>query len=236
MNDSAIGRDHGRPVIWDGLCGEPVAWLRIGEPVIGEYWAEHSPVSYTHLLSPAEAVEIYGPVTEITAGPGGGLQSVTYGETTFMTKELDPDGSEQWARRPAIAGIEYDRKVITVNDPDLEWPCPKCGAVPGKPCDGTSRKHRVRRAYGSRYEEMQREIAALRSEIAQLRKENDRLDEWLTALRKERDNPDPVCSRPTRAGTPCKANAIVYPVAIESCRIHLTAEEREMLDSKERHY
>jgi hypothetical protein len=118
--------------------------------------------------------------------------------------------------------------VVTVEDPDLEWPCPQCGATPGQHCTGAT-KHRVRRAHGEEYQRLQGEIARLRDTIAHLRKQNDGLDEQVHALRREQRKRVPICNRPTRAGKPCQADAIVYPVPIESCRVHLTAEEKAML-------
>jgi hypothetical protein len=118
--------------------------------------------------------------------------------------------------------------VVTVEDPDLEWPCPRCGANPGQPCSGAS-KHRVRRAHGEEYQRLRDEIAQLRDTVTHLRKQNDLLDEQVHALRREQRKRVPICNRPTRAGKPCQADAITYPVPIESCRIHLTSEEKAML-------
>jgi hypothetical protein len=67
----------------------------------------------------------------IIAGPGGGGRSVTYGETTFTSRRLDPRDS------PYATGVR-----VVVDDPDREWPCPKCGAAPGELCKGPrSGKH-----------------------------------------------------------------------------------------------
>ena len=74
--------------------------------------------------------------------------------------------------------------VVTVEDPDLEWPCPRCGANPGQRCSGAS-KHRVRRAHGEEYQHLHDGITQLRDTVAQLRKQNDLLDEQVHALRRE---------------------------------------------------
>ncbi|MEU8664363.1 hypothetical protein [Actinoplanes philippinensis] len=55
---------EGRPVAWDGYCGEPVAWLTVGEPVLGTLYGGSGPIAYTHLLTVEEAVEVYGPISE----------------------------------------------------------------------------------------------------------------------------------------------------------------------------
>jgi hypothetical protein len=117
--------DPGRAVLWDAHCGEPIGWRKLGEPIIAEEWSPEGSVILTDMLTPARAVELYGPVTAITVGPGGGWRSVTYGETTFTSRRLDPRGS------PYTSGVH-----VVVDDPDREWPCPKCGASPGEPCRG----------------------------------------------------------------------------------------------------
>jgi len=111
--------------------------------------------------------------------------------------------------------------IITVEDPDLDWPCPQCGAAPGDRCSGAS-KHRVRRARGAEYQRLQNEMSQLRETVAKLRQQNELLDEQVHAFRREQRKRVPICSRPTRAGRPCQADAITYPTPIESCRIHLT--------------
>ena len=214
--------DHGRAVLWDGYCSEPIAWVAIGEPVIGSMYDGAGMVAYTHLLTADEAINVYGPINEWVVGPQGGFRRACFGDTIFIMSELArgfdtktlPDG------------------VVTVEDPDLDWPCPRCGAVPGQRCEGAS-KHRVRRARGEEYQRLQEEIAKLRETVNNLRKQNERLDEHAHALRAHRRNPDPICSRPTRAGKPCQANAITYPIPIESCRIHLTDGEKAELSAAE---
>ncbi|MFE3280684.1 hypothetical protein [Nocardia sp. NPDC059239] len=73
-------------VLYDGWCGEPIAWARVGEPVIGHEWTEHGYVAITGRLSPAEAVRKYGPITEVLLGLNGGFRSVTYGSTKFFSR------------------------------------------------------------------------------------------------------------------------------------------------------
>jgi hypothetical protein len=208
---------HGRAVVWDGH-GEPIAWLAVGEPVAGTLYGGAGMVAYTHLLTVTEAIDVYGPINEWVLGPGGGFRRVCFGETLFSAAELV---------RSFDASALPDG-VVTVDDPDLEWPCPRCGASPGQRCSGAS-KHRVRRAHGEEYQRLSGEIHQLRDTIAHLRKQNELLDEQAHALRREQRKQVPICSRPTRAGKPCQANAITYPVPIESCRIHLTAEEKAMI-------
>ena len=202
-----------RPVLWSG--GEPIAWVAVGEPVIGETWADGSMVSFTRRLSPREAVELYGPVEEVTVGPAGGFQSATYGTTTFRTDWLDPR-----------LDIECPSGVIVVNDPDLEWPCPKCGAQPGQQCLGANRKHQVRRAHGVQYDTLMARQRELETTVRELRTENTRLDEWATAVREKHV---PRCRRPTRAGEPCRGE----PVGLGTlpCRTHLTPEMADALDA-----
>ena len=204
-----------RPVLWSGSSGDPIAWVAVGEPVIGETWADGSMVSFTRRLWPREAVELYGPVEEVTIGPGGGFQSVTYGATTFRTDWLDPRQD-----------VDCPSGVIRVNDPDLDWPCPKCEAQPGQPCVGASRKHQVRRAYGVHYETLTARQQELENTVRQLRAENTRLDEWATAMRERQA---PRCGRPTRAGEPCRGEPVGFGTL--PCRTHLTPEMSDALES-----
>ena len=218
---SQVGR-AGRPVAWDGYCGEPVAWLSIGEPVAGTLYGGSGPIAYTHLLTVAEAIEVYGPISEWIVGPQGGFRRACFGETVFSSAEL----GRGFDARTLPEGI------VTVEDPDLDWPCPQCGAAPGDRCNGAS-KHRVRRARGEEYQRLQDEMSQLRETVAKLRRQNELLDEQVHALRREQRKRVPICSRPTRAGRPCQADAITYPTPIESCRIHLTPEEKTMIAAAE---
>lgn len=38
-------------ILYDGWCGEPIAWARLGDPVIGQEWTEHGSVAVTTRLS-----------------------------------------------------------------------------------------------------------------------------------------------------------------------------------------
>ena len=62
-------------VLFDGWCGEPIAWARVGEPVIGHEWTEHGQVAVTERLTPAEAVRRYGPIAEVVLGRHGGFET-----------------------------------------------------------------------------------------------------------------------------------------------------------------
>jgi hypothetical protein len=70
--------DPGRAVLWDAHCGEPIGWRKLGEPIIAEEWSPEGSVILTDMLTPARAVELYGPDTAITVGPGGGWRSVPH--------------------------------------------------------------------------------------------------------------------------------------------------------------
>ena len=73
-------------VLFDGWCGEAIAWARVGEPVIGYEWTERGQVALTERLTPAEAVRKYGSITEVVLGRNGGFESVTYGATKFISR------------------------------------------------------------------------------------------------------------------------------------------------------
>lgn len=109
-------------------------------------------------------------------------------------------------------------------------PAARCST---RPALHRATKHRVRRAHGEEYQRLQAKIAQLHAIIDQLRKQNEWLDEQRNALRREQRKRVPICNRPTRAGKPCQADAITYPTPIESCRVHLTAEEKAMLADAE---
>ncbi|MDF3312916.1 hypothetical protein P3H15_49225 [Rhodococcus sp. T2V] len=108
-------------VLYDNCPGEPIAWARVGEPVIGQEWTAHGHVAITGRLSPSEAVRKYGPVTEVVLGRGGGFKSVTYGATRFFSRFVDPRGT----------GL-YDDAVVVVDDPArADYECPGRLRVPG---------------------------------------------------------------------------------------------------------
>ena len=111
-------------VLYDGWCGEPIAWARVGEAVIGREWTEHGWVAVTDRLAPAEAVRKYGSITELVVGRNGGFESVTYGETKFVSRFVDPRGT----------GL-YTDAVVVVHDPTRDsYECPVCQAAPGEQC------------------------------------------------------------------------------------------------------
>ena len=219
--DAAVKNRHGRVVVWDAHSGEPVAWLAVGEPVLGTIYNGAGMVGYTHLLSVEEAIDVYGPITEWISGPGGGFRRVCFGDTWFSSSEV----VRGFARDTLPPGL------VTIEDPDLEWPCPQCEAPPGQVCHGGVTKHRVRRAYGGEYERLTAEVNKLRDTVANLERQNAQLDEIVAALRREQRKRVPICNRPTRSGKPCQADAILFPEPIESCRIHLTPDERAALDA-----
>ena len=111
-------------VLFDGWCGEPIAWARVGEPVIGREWTAKGWVTVTERLTPTEAVRKYGPITELELGPQGGFRSVTYGTNKFVCSFVDPRGTKL-----------YEDSVVVVSDPTRDnHECPACGAVPGEQC------------------------------------------------------------------------------------------------------
>jgi hypothetical protein len=202
---------HGRAVVWDAYCGEPIAWLAHGEPVAGMLYGGSGMVAYTHLLTIDEAIDAYGPITEWVVGPQGGFRRVWFGATVFSAPNSDVTSTST-----------LPEGVVTVED--LTWStCPRCGAIGPKtahrPSTGSVRPRRE-------YQRLRDENAQLRNTVEQLRKQNDLLDAQVHARKGT-----PICNRPTRVGRPCQADAITYPVPIESCRIHLTAEEKAMLDA-----
>ena len=142
-------------VLFDGWCGEPIAWARVGEPVIGREWTEHGRVAVTERLTPAEAIRKYGPIAELVLGPnGGGFESVTYGVKKFISSFVDP-------RRTGL----YDDSVVVVQDPTREnYECPACGAAPGEQCVNKKQQpcanHNKRKQGRSRWEIERAEAAA----------------------------------------------------------------------------
>lgn len=91
------------PCIVDGYCGEPIGWgfklmrrlgpdrwsqaQNYGELVFG---GEGSWLLVTKWLTPTEAIQKYGDVTDVERGPRGGFRSVAYGDKRFLSKRLDP--------------------------------------------------------------------------------------------------------------------------------------------------
>lgn len=114
----------GDAVLFDGWCGEPIAWARVGEPVISHEWTGDGRVSITERLTPDGAIRKYGPISELVLGPQGGFKSVTYGAKKFVSGFVDP-------RRTGL----YDESVVVVDDPTRDnYECPVCDAPPGVTC------------------------------------------------------------------------------------------------------
>lgn len=109
-------------VLFDAWCGEPIAWCRVGDPVIGSEWSSRGPIAVTRRITAKEATERYGPALQVVVGPGGGFRSATYGEKEFLCPWVDP--------RPCDPAI-----VITRDDIVEMYECPRCGRPPGQPCD-----------------------------------------------------------------------------------------------------
>ncbi|MBO0881625.1 MAG: hypothetical protein J2P17_15045 [Mycobacterium sp.] len=154
-------------VLFDGWCGEPIAWARVGEPVIGHEWTQHGRLAVTGWLSASEAVRKYGPITEVVLGRNGGFRSVTYGDKKFVAKCVDPRGS----------GL-YDDSVVVVDDPARDnYECPVCGAMPGEQCINKKKQpcstHSKRSQGRSRWDIERAEVAAARQ-----REEAREAEQW----------------------------------------------------------
>ena len=92
--------------LYDSYCGEVVGWgYKIVKRCGTEIWSElddygekvcthgYYPPSWyliTKKLTIEEATKKYGGVTNIKVGPRGGFKNVTYGKTTFCSRNLDP--------------------------------------------------------------------------------------------------------------------------------------------------
>jgi hypothetical protein len=130
----------GGEVLFDGWCGEPIAWSRVGEPIIGHEWTKNGSVAVTERLTPAQAVRKYGPILELELGPKGGFESVTYGAHKFVSRFVDPRGTAL-----------YDASVVVVRDPSREnHECPVCHAAPGEQC--VNRKQEPCATHSKRYQ------------------------------------------------------------------------------------
>ena len=128
--------DLGNPVLFDGWCGEPIAWLRRGAPVLDSQWSKDHWVAFTHRVDPLQLVERYGPVTRLTLGVNGGFKSVQYGDKTFVIGWADP------RKLPDL----FSAEVVHVDDPMTDYvDCPKCGALRGQHCEGVGTRHKARR-------------------------------------------------------------------------------------------
>ena len=154
-------------VLFDACCGEPIAWARLGEPVIANEWTEHGRRAVTEWLSSADAVRKYGPITEVVLGLNGGFKSVTYGDKKFVSRRVDPRGS----------GL-YDDSVVVIDDPVRDdHECPVCRVAPGEQCTDEKKQprssHRKRRQGRNRWEIERAEAAA-----AKQREESLAAGEW----------------------------------------------------------
>lgn len=93
------------PVVFDGICGKPVGWgfrllSRLGEDRFNALAAfgkleclggwPSKWVLVVKELTPEQAKIEYGSITHVELGPRGGFRSVTFGETRFCTRRLDP--------------------------------------------------------------------------------------------------------------------------------------------------
>lgn len=144
----------GDAVLFDSWCGEPIAWARVGETVIGHEWTSNGQVSITERLTPAEAIRRYGPIAQIVLGPQGGFKSVTYGTKKFICSFVDP-------RRTGL----YDESIVVVDDPTRNnYECQICAAVPGAPCTNKKQQpcgtHAKRSQGRSRWDIERAELAA----------------------------------------------------------------------------
>ncbi|WP_033288214.1 hypothetical protein [Amycolatopsis jejuensis] len=157
----------GGEVLYDGWCGEPIAWARLGDPVIGREWTEHGWVAVTDRLSAAEAFRKYGPITELVVGRNRGFESVTYGATKFVSRFVDPRGT----------GL-YDDTVVVVRDPARDnHECPVCQAAPGEQCMSKKKQpcgtHSKRSQGRSRWEIEQADAA-----VRKAREEAEAAERW----------------------------------------------------------
>lgn len=92
-------------VLFDGYCGQPVAWgfkilTYLGEELfreLGKYGTlkcidgfKSSWALIVGTLSRDEAIEKYGPINNEVFGPRGGWKSTTFGDKTFISDYLRP--------------------------------------------------------------------------------------------------------------------------------------------------
>ena len=93
------------PVLFDGYCGEPVAWgfkiiRHLGEELFREL-GKHGQLEcingfnsslalVVETLSREKAVLLYGEITNEVFGPRGGWKSTTFGKKNFVSKFLKP--------------------------------------------------------------------------------------------------------------------------------------------------
>lgn len=155
-------------ILFDPWSGEPIAWARVGEPVIGHEWTQRGRVAVTARLDPAEAVRKYGQIAEVVLGPKGGFESVTYGAKKFVSRFLDPRGT----------GL-YQDSVVVVHDPArADYECPVCEAAPGEqcvnkkqqPCATHGKRHQGRNRWEIERAEVAAQEARQETEAAEQRK------------------------------------------------------------------
>ena len=91
-------------VLFDGWCGEPVAWgfkirCYLGNDRFDEL-RNYGNLEYCDInvwalviktLTRKKAIEKYGSITDETFGPRGGWKSTTFGENKFVSKFLKPE-------------------------------------------------------------------------------------------------------------------------------------------------
>lgn len=92
--------DYG-PLLFDGWCGEPVAWGFKITRHLGDRFEALRAFGRLECLGVAgdwgliverltreQAIAKYGAITEEDRGPRGGFRSVTFGTTKFLSREL----------------------------------------------------------------------------------------------------------------------------------------------------
>lgn len=99
--------DYG-PWVKDGHCGKTVGWgyeitrhlgeerfsglRRFGslECVNGPHYGDTTWYLVVDWLTPSEAIQEYGEISRVVLGPQKGFRSVTFGDTTFTSPQLNP--------------------------------------------------------------------------------------------------------------------------------------------------
>lgn len=91
------------PVAYDGGCGKCIGWgytplKHLGEKIWNEADKYGDWICFrvgnwsliTRWLTPQEAIQLCGKITDIESGPQGGFKSVTYGKQKFVSSNLSP--------------------------------------------------------------------------------------------------------------------------------------------------
>ncbi len=111
--------------VFDGYCGEPVAWgFEILEKLGEERWEAlkvHGQLQclypkwflIMHELSRAEAISKYGEVKAEIFGPMGGWKSATFGSKQFVFKSVQPSAEESDEAKRAPTAIHLPKKTKT---------------------------------------------------------------------------------------------------------------------------